>query len=137
MPRAKSHAVFEGVSFASDWASALKQADACLIVTAWPEYRKILPGDFKRLMRNPLMIDGRGLFDPNAMAAAGVKWRGIGYLTRKEPYFRSAHFRECTNGADARGPRCIARATGPFRYASRRGYDSRHGRQNSLLEPRG
>ncbi len=80
MPRAKDHSLFEGVSFASDWANSLKQADACLIVTAWPEYRQILPSDFKRLMRNPLVIDGRGLFDPDVMAAAGVKWRGIGYL---------------------------------------------------------
>ena len=89
MPRAKSHSLFAGVNFASDWASALKQADACLIVTAWPEYRKILPGDFKRLMRNPLMIDGRGLFDPNIMAAAGVKWRGIGYRPEQEEGLRN------------------------------------------------
>ena len=89
MPRAKSHSLFAGVNFASDWASALKQADACLIVTAWPEYRQILPGDFKRLMRNPLMIDGRGLFDPNTMAAAGVKWRGIGYRPEREEGLRN------------------------------------------------
>ena len=80
MTRAKGLSVFEGVSFASDCSAALKQADACLIVTAWPEYGKIRPGDFRRLMRNPLVIDGRGLFDLEAMETAGVKWRGIGYL---------------------------------------------------------
>jgi hypothetical protein len=30
-------------------------------------------------MKNPLVIDGRGVFHPHAMVAAGVKWRGIGY----------------------------------------------------------
>lgn len=83
MHRAKGLSLFEGVSFACDWSAALKQADACLIVTAWPEYRKIPPGDFRRLMRNPLVIDGRGLFDLEAMEAAGVKWHGIGYLPEK------------------------------------------------------
>jgi PAS domain S-box-containing protein len=71
------------VSFASDWTAALKQADACIIVTAWAEYGKIRPADFRRLMRNPLVIDGRGLFELEAMEEAGVKWRGIGYLPEK------------------------------------------------------
>jgi PAS domain S-box-containing protein len=78
--RAKRLAIFEGVSFAPDWTAALKGADACIIVTAWPEYGTIRPEDFKRLMRNPLVIDGRGLFDVEAFESAGVKWRGIGYL---------------------------------------------------------
>jgi PAS domain S-box-containing protein len=92
MTRAKRLTVFEGVSFASDWNAALKQADACLIITAWPEYEKIRPEDFRRLMRNPLVIDGRGLFDLEAMETAGVKWRGIGYL----PDQSSSHIFENT-----------------------------------------
>ena len=106
MPRAKGLSLFEGVRFASDWTSALRQADACLIVTAWPEYRKILPGDFKRLMRNPLMIDGRGLFNPDEMAAAGVKWRGIGYLPEEsrnldQRIFENARTEQAHAGSDA------------------------------------
>lgn len=106
MPRAKSHSILEGVSFASDWASALKQADACIVVTAWPEYQKIRPGDFKRLMRNPLVIDGRGMFDPNKIAGSGVKWRGIGYLPEKsrildQRSFENARTEQTLAGSDA------------------------------------
>jgi len=79
IPQAQGQAGFENVIFASDWQSALSGADACCLVTAWPEYRAIRPGDFKRLMRRPLVIDGRGIFDPRTLAAAGVTWRGIGY----------------------------------------------------------
>lgn len=79
MPKALEHGSFEGVAFAPDWSDALREADACCLVTAWPEYRAILPEDFRRLMRRPLVIDGRGMFEPEACAAAGVIWRGIGY----------------------------------------------------------
>lgn len=79
MPNAQQQVVLEGVNFAADWESALRDADACCIVTRWPEYHAIQPEDFARLMRNPLVIDGRGICEPGELAAAGVTWRGIGY----------------------------------------------------------
>ena len=65
--------------FAEDWAEALRKSDACCLVTAWPEYRNIQPTNFQKLMTRALVIDGRGVFEPAAMAAAGVVWRGVGY----------------------------------------------------------
>jgi UDPglucose 6-dehydrogenase/GDP-mannose 6-dehydrogenase len=79
MPRAQKRTEFKSVTFVADWQSALRDTDACCIVTAWPVYRTIQPWDFKRLMRYPLVVDGRGLFKPDLLAAAGVIWRGIGY----------------------------------------------------------
>ena len=79
MPHAQKQSLFEDVTFASHWGTALQGADACCIITAWPEYRVIQPEDFRTLMRRPLVIDGRGMFSPEALAAAGVTWRGIGY----------------------------------------------------------
>jgi UDPglucose 6-dehydrogenase/GDP-mannose 6-dehydrogenase len=79
MPRARQHPALKAVSFARDWQSALKGADACCVVTAWPEYGGICPEDFLRLMRQPLVVDGRGLFDARRLMAAGVTWRGIGF----------------------------------------------------------
>jgi UDPglucose 6-dehydrogenase len=61
------------------WADALRKSDACCLVTAWPEYRRFSRLDFSRLMTRALVIDGRGVFEPAAMAAAGVVWRGVGY----------------------------------------------------------
>lgn len=79
MPNAQDHPLFANVTFASHWGTALHEADACCVVTAWPEYRAIQPEDFRRLMRRPLVIDGRGMFAPASLATAGVTWRGIGY----------------------------------------------------------
>jgi UDPglucose 6-dehydrogenase len=79
MTQARCQTAFEDVTFAPDWQTALKGADACCLITAWPEYRMIRPEDFIRLMRRPLVIDGRGMFEPSVLAEAGVAWRGIGY----------------------------------------------------------
>jgi UDPglucose 6-dehydrogenase/GDP-mannose 6-dehydrogenase len=79
MPQAKKRSEFLDVDFSENWSVALAQSDACCLVTAWPEYRDIHPAEFMRLMKCPLVIDGRGVFEPAAMAAAGVIWRGVGY----------------------------------------------------------
>jgi len=79
MPHAKKRPEFRDVVFAEEWAEALRKSDACCLVTAWPEYRNIKPTDFSKLMTRSLVIDGRGVFEPAAMAAAGVVWRGVGY----------------------------------------------------------
>ena len=57
---------------------ALEQADALAIVTEWNEFRN---PDFEvmaRLMRQPVIFDGRNLYDPARMAALGFTYHGIG-----------------------------------------------------------
>jgi UDPglucose 6-dehydrogenase/GDP-mannose 6-dehydrogenase len=78
--QAQSHALFQKVTFAEDWSTALTGADGCCLITSWQDYKKISPGDFVRLMKRPLVVDGRGMYDPAAFAAEGAQWRGIGFL---------------------------------------------------------
>jgi len=85
MAQAQRQTAFTNAIFAPDWQSALTGADACCLITAWPEYRLIRPEDFVRLMRRPLVIDGRGMFDPAVLAEAGVAWRGIGFTPAESP----------------------------------------------------
>ncbi len=57
---------------------ALEQADALAIVTEWNEFRT---PDFEvmlRLLRQPVIFDGRNLFDPAQMAEHGFQYQGIG-----------------------------------------------------------
>ncbi len=57
---------------------ALEQADALAIVTEWNEFRN---PDFEvmlRLLRQPVIFDGRNLYDPARMAALGFVYQGIG-----------------------------------------------------------
>jgi UDPglucose 6-dehydrogenase len=57
---------------------ALEQADALAIVTEWNEFRN---PDFEvmaRLLRQPVIFDGRNLYDPARMAAIGFVYQGMG-----------------------------------------------------------
>jgi len=58
--------------------AALKGADAAVIQNESGEFRKLTPARVKKLMRRPLLIDGRRILDPAAFRAAGVRYRGIG-----------------------------------------------------------
>jgi UDP-glucose 6-dehydrogenase len=79
MPLARRHDELMSVDFASDWQDALKEADACCLVTSWSEYKAITPEHCLQFMRQPVIVDGRGFFDPEIFTRAGVIWRGIGY----------------------------------------------------------
>lgn len=79
LPQARKHPDFTGVQFVESWMAALQDSDACCVVTAWPEYRFIQPAEFAKRMRRPLLVDGRGIYDPAPLAASGVIWRGVGY----------------------------------------------------------
>ena len=57
---------------------ALEQADALAIVTEWNEFRNPDFEIMSRLMRHPVIFDGRNLYDPARMATLGFTYHGIG-----------------------------------------------------------
>ena len=57
---------------------ALEQADALAVVTEWNEFRNPDFEVMRRLMRQPVIFDGRNVFDPARMAALGFAYQGIG-----------------------------------------------------------
>jgi UDPglucose 6-dehydrogenase/GDP-mannose 6-dehydrogenase len=57
-----SHQQSGRVAQVPDAKGALRGADACVLVTAWEEYKDLREGDFESLMRNPVLLDGRGLY---------------------------------------------------------------------------
>ena len=60
----------------------VEQADALVIVTEWPEYRNPDLDLLKRLMRTAVIIDGRNMYDPETVAAAGFVYLSIGRAPR-------------------------------------------------------
>jgi UDPglucose 6-dehydrogenase len=74
-----ARAIFgDRVIYTADPYSAAHGADALLIMTEWLVYRN---PDFERvrkLLRRPLLIDGRNLYDPARMTALGFEYHGIG-----------------------------------------------------------
>ena len=71
--------IFEDrVMYAADPYSAAHGADALCVMTEWLVYRN---PDFERvrkLLRRPLLVDGRNLYDPERMKSLGFEYHGIG-----------------------------------------------------------
>jgi UDPglucose 6-dehydrogenase len=67
-----------GVEFAECALDALEGADACIIVTEWPEFATLDWGEAAERMTGRVVIDGRNLVDPGAVRAAGFIYEGIG-----------------------------------------------------------
>src|SRR4029077_4018631 len=57
---------------------ALKGADVLAIVTEWSEFRRPDFEKMRKLMRSPVVFDGRNLFTPEQMKQAGFTYSSIG-----------------------------------------------------------
>jgi len=77
-PLVKSHALLDGVVMEGSLLDAVRDADAAIIVTEWPEFAALASGEVREAMRTPLIVDGRNLLDPEAARAAGFEYEGIG-----------------------------------------------------------
>ena len=64
-------------------AEAVRGADAAVIVTEWPELAGLASAEMREAMANPLIIDGRNLLDPAAVARGRVRYEGIGRPARR------------------------------------------------------
>ena len=72
-----------GVAWAADAYDAVKGADALVIVTEWNEFRALDLKRVKSLLRAPVFVDLRNIYNPAEMAAAGFTYRSVGRAIRK------------------------------------------------------
>ena len=79
-PVAKINAkkVLKGVTFCSDPYSTVKGCDALLVATEWNEFRVLDFEHVKRLLKQPNIIDGRNIYEPDEMRKAGFNYLGVG-----------------------------------------------------------
>jgi len=66
------------IRYAEDPYDALAGADALVIVTEWLVFRNPDFARIKASLRQPLIVDGRNLYEPQRMAALGFRYVGIG-----------------------------------------------------------
>ncbi len=66
------------VQYAIDALSCIDQADCCIIVTEWNEFKQIRPETFLKRMKQPIVIDGRRIYDIDVFAKAGVRLVAVG-----------------------------------------------------------
>jgi UDPglucose 6-dehydrogenase len=66
------------LSYAADPLAALDGADGLIIVTEWKEFRSPDFAVIKERLKQPLVFDGRNLYDPKLVTAAGLEYFSIG-----------------------------------------------------------
>ena len=57
---------------------ALKDANICFVFTEWEKIKNIKPEKFMKLMKTPLVYDGRNIYDLKEMKEAGIEYYSIG-----------------------------------------------------------
>jgi UDPglucose 6-dehydrogenase len=75
------HRVGDKVSYAKDPYDAVMDADALLLITEWPEFRLPNFQVMKRLLKSPLIFDGRNIYESSEMKDNGFTYYSIGRKT--------------------------------------------------------
>ena len=67
-----------GLHFVSSPQEALEGADALVVITEWKEFRNPDFDAIKAALKQPLIFDGRNIYDPALMRLQGIEYHGIG-----------------------------------------------------------
>jgi len=81
----EAQALMQGVELCETVLAAVTGADAAVVVTEWPELRGLASAEVRAAMRNPLIVDGRNLLDPEEARTAGFTYEGIGRAGNDTP----------------------------------------------------
>ena len=68
----------EKLTYCDKQYDALEGAEALAIVTEWNEFRNANFEQMHKLMRSPVIFDGRNLYDPAKMTQLGFAYRSMG-----------------------------------------------------------
>jgi len=74
-----------GIELCDSVLDAVRDADAAIIVTEWPELATLASREVREAMAQPVIIDGRNLLDPVAAREAGFTYEGIGRPRHASP----------------------------------------------------
>ena len=76
MPKAR--ALLKGVEFCRDAYAVAKDSDCLAVLTEWDEFKELDFARLKKLLNQPVVVDGRNIYDPAAMKAKGFKYFSMG-----------------------------------------------------------
>lgn len=74
----KAKKVLRGVKFCTNPYEAARGASCLVIMTEWNEFKELDFRKLKRLLKQPLIIDGRNIYDPAVMKKLGFKYVCMG-----------------------------------------------------------
>jgi UDPglucose 6-dehydrogenase len=70
--------ILTGVEMLDDPYEMAKGCDAVMVITEWNEFKQLDLEKLKGLLKNPVVFDGRNIYDPALMKAMGFTYRAIG-----------------------------------------------------------
>ncbi len=71
------------VTMCKDPYEAARGADCLAVVTEWNEFKELDFGRIKKLLRRPLLLDGRNIYEPEQMRKLGFTYVGVGRGTER------------------------------------------------------
>jgi UDPglucose 6-dehydrogenase len=71
------HLLKNTVIYANSALECIKNADSCILVTEWDEFKKLTPEQFIKNMKKPILIDGRRIYNPKTFGEK-MKFKAIG-----------------------------------------------------------
>lgn len=74
------HYLGNTVDYCANEYEALKNADSLMIITEWTDFRAPDFEKIKDLLNNPIIFDGRNIYDQTEVNAFGIEYYGIGIL---------------------------------------------------------
>ena len=70
--------LLKNVEFCADSYSVAKDSDILIIMTEWNEFRQLELQKIKNLMKRPILLDGRNIYDPETARRIGFIYAGVG-----------------------------------------------------------
>ena len=76
----KARQIFRDVKFCQDPYEAARSSDCLIIITEWNEFKELDFKKIKKLLKQPLIIDGRNIYDPLMLKRSGFKYISMGRM---------------------------------------------------------
>jgi UDPglucose 6-dehydrogenase len=70
--------MLKNVKLCEDAYEVAEGCDALIMATDWNEFKNLDWDKIKKAMKNPVLVDGRNMYDPAKMREIGFTYRGVG-----------------------------------------------------------
>lgn len=70
--------IFPDIDFCEDSYQAAKDAELLIILTEWNEFKQLNLKKIKELMKSPIILDGRNIYNPLEIKKLGFTYQGVG-----------------------------------------------------------
>ncbi len=68
----------QGITYVDSAFKAVEKADVLVVVTDWEEFKEVDMAKVRELLQQPLVIDGRNIYDPDKMQKLGFLYHSVG-----------------------------------------------------------